>query len=108
MRTIKKDYEASESQLLMRNALYEILNKCPIPENEILSNLGLFLRKPILSRIMFMNELYMKNLSVPGVVMEFGCRWGTNLIYFTSFRGMYEPYNHTQRCPVKITNTQAT
>jgi hypothetical protein len=46
---------------------------------------------------MFMNELYQKNVSVPGVIMEFGCRWGANLISFTLFRGMYEPYNHTRK-----------
>lgn len=79
---------------------YEFLDKfrqCPIPDSELLDNLGLFLRRQTLSRILFMHELYTKIINVHGVVMEFGVRWGQNLALFESFRGIYEPYNYNRK-----------
>lgn len=75
-------------------ALYE---HCPIPPNERLQNLGLFLNRQTLSRFLFMNRLYKKILDIHGVIIEFGVRWGQNMSLFTSFRGMYEPYNHNRK-----------
>jgi hypothetical protein len=63
----------------------------------MLTQLGLFLNRQSLSRIMFMNELYQQIVNVHGVVMEFGVRWGQNLALFSSFRGMYEPYNYNRK-----------
>jgi Macrocin-O-methyltransferase (TylF) len=48
-------------------------------------------------RILFMHELYRRVLDVPGVLFELGVRWGQNLALWSSFRGMYEPYNHSRR-----------
>jgi hypothetical protein len=50
-----------------------------------------------LSRILYYDDLYKKILSVPGVICEFGVRYGTSLSLFQSFRGIYEPYNHTRK-----------
>lgn len=69
----------------------------PIPENELLSNLGLYLNRQTLSRILFMHELYKKIINVHGVIIEFGVRWGQNLTLFESFRGIYEPYNYNRK-----------
>ena len=44
-----------------------------------------------------MHEMYSNIINVPGVVMEFGVRWGQNLALFESFRGIYEPYNYTRK-----------
>jgi hypothetical protein len=44
-----------------------------------------------------MHDLYQKILGVPGVVMEFGVRWGQNLALFENFRGIYEPFNHSRK-----------
>ena len=44
-----------------------------------------------------MHELYQKIISVHGIVVEFGVRWGQNLALFSSFRGMYEPYNYNRK-----------
>lgn len=73
------------------------LNKNPIPDEELFYNIGLFINRQVLSRILFMNELYQKILDVPGVVMEFGSRWGANLALFENFRGMYEPYRNNRK-----------
>ena len=74
-----------------------MLKETPIPDNELLSNLGLYLNRQTLSRILFMHDLYQKVIDVHGVVMEFGVRWGQNLSLFQSFRGMYEPYNYNRK-----------
>jgi len=88
---------ASEHELAERRAFYETFSECPIPPNELLANLGLFVNRQSLSRILFMHDLYLKILPVHGIVAEFGVRWGQNLALFSSFRGIYEPYNYTRR-----------
>ena len=81
----------------LREKFLQHFKSCPIPDNEILSNLGLFIKRQDLSRILFMNELYKKILDVNGIIIEFGVRWGQNLALFESFRGMYEPYNYNRK-----------
>lgn len=80
-----------------RGNFVELMRRCPIPDNELLLNLGLFLTPQTLSRILFMDFLYQKILEVQGVVMEFGCRWGQNTSLFTALRGIYEPFNRLRR-----------
>src|SRR5687767_6385427 len=84
-------------ELTMRADLSSKLKNCPIPTEELLENLGLFINRRALSRMLFMHELYQQIIQVHGVVMEFGVRWGQNLALFESFRGMYEPFNHYRK-----------
>jgi hypothetical protein len=88
---------SSSDELSMRAGFYQLYDSCPIPSNEVLTQLGLFLNRQSLSRIMFMHELYSRIVPIHGVVMEFGVRWGQNLALFSSFRGMYEPYNYNRK-----------
>lgn len=88
---------SSEKEIASRKTLVKYLKSTPIPDEELLSNLGLYLNRQTLSRIMFMNELYKKIVNRHGVVMEFGVRWGQNLSLFSSFRGMHEPYNYNRK-----------
>jgi hypothetical protein len=80
-----------------RQSLFDLFGQCPIPPSERLDNLGLFIKRQALSRILWMHELYQKIVPVPGIVIEFGVRWGQSLALFESFRGMYEPYNYTRK-----------
>ena len=80
-----------------RKKALNLLKNNPIAEAEILSNLGLFINRQSLSRIIFMHELYKKIINVHGVVIEFGVRWGQNLALFQNFRGMYEPFNYNRK-----------
>lgn len=80
-----------------RRRIVEMLRQCPIPRDELLLNLGLFLVPQTLSRILFMDFLYRQILEVQGVVMDFGTRWGQNLSLFTSLRGIYEPFNRLRK-----------
>jgi hypothetical protein len=88
---------ASSEELDFRARFYELYRCSPIPANEQLDNLGLFINRQSLSRILFMHELYRQVLEVPGIMMEFGTRWGQNMALFESFRGMYEPYNYPRK-----------
>lgn len=73
------------------------LKNTPIPDNEILANLGLFLTRSSIGRIMFFQSLYEKIVNHHGIVMEFGVRWGQTLALLTSMRSLYEPYNTSRR-----------
>lgn len=91
----KKFFSTNEKSL--REKFFKLFRNCPIPNNELLSNLGLFIKRQDLTRILFMNELYNKIINVHGIVVEFGTRWGQNLALFESFRGIYEPFNHNRK-----------
>lgn len=88
---------ASDIEKRNRENFRKLYKNNPLPENEILNNLGLFINRQNLSRMLLMNELYKKIIDVNGVVMEFGVRWGQNLCLFESFRGIYEPYNYSRK-----------
>ena len=89
-------YESTVEKKL-RNNLLELFKKCPLPEEQLLSNLGLFLNSKNLSRILFMDFMYKKIVDVQGIIIEFGVRWGQNLSLFTALRGIYEPYNRHRK-----------
>lgn len=69
----------------------------PIPDAELARNLALYMNRQLLSRILFMQELYRRIIDVHGVVIEFGTRWGQNMAIFHSLRGMFEPFNMNRR-----------
>lgn len=80
-----------------RESLAEMIRQSPIPASELSTNLGLYLSRMQISRLLLMHQLYQKILPVHGVIMEFGVRWGQNLAVFSNFRGMYEPYNYNRK-----------
>jgi hypothetical protein len=94
---IKAKWNASEREVAIRQNLIRSFKECPIPDNEIFSNLGLFLSRQNLSQLLFVNEIYQQILDVHGVIMEFGVRWGRNMALYESMRGIYEPFNHNRK-----------
>lgn len=88
---------STENEVKNRQELVTSLKNSPIPEEELVHNLGLYLNRQTLSRILFFHELYIKALNIHGVIMEFGVRWGQTLSLFSSFRGIYEPYNYLRK-----------
>ena len=91
-----KDY-ASASEDQGRQGLLELLKNNPIPDDQLLANIQLFIDSKNLSRILFMNELYKMAIDVQGVIMEFGTRWGPNAAQFAALRAIYEPYNRHKK-----------
>ncbi len=88
---------SSEAELKNWKRLVGLFEKSPIARDELLANLGLYMPRQVIMRLLFFHELYQQIISTPGVVMEFGCRWGVNLSYLVALRGIYEPYNHNRR-----------
>lgn len=95
--SITKPEFSSVQEMRAREEIYNLFKSCPIPENEILQNLHLFMNRQILSRVIFLHELYKKIIDVHGVIMDLGTRWGTGMTLFQSFRGMYEPFNFNRK-----------
>jgi hypothetical protein len=94
---IKVNALSNQTEISNREWFLNQLKQSPIPNNEILDNMGLYLKRQTLSRILFMQQLYLQIIEVHGVIMEFGVRWGQNLALFQSFRGIYEPYNYNRK-----------
>jgi len=87
----------SQEDIDFQDRLIDLFMNSPIPKNEIIDNLCLYSTRMNLSRIMFLNDLYREIINIPGVIIEFGPRWGANLALFSMLRGMYEPFNHTRK-----------
>jgi len=88
---------ATDGEVSRRQETARMLRQCPIPDAELLENLGLFLNSKTLARLKFMDFIYQQIVEVQGVVMEFGTRWGQNLCHFAALRGLYEPYNRHRK-----------
>ena len=70
---INKLYNSGDVQ--SREKLQELLSKSPIPSEELFNNIGLFLDRRIISRFLFINELYQKILPIHGNIFELGVRY---------------------------------
>ena len=88
---------SNDQELKDKIDLVKILKSGAIPSQLILDNIGLFLRRQTLSRVLLMNQLYQKIVPKHGVIMEFGVFFGQNLSLFSSLRGIYEPYNFNRK-----------
>lgn len=88
---------ASESEIQNRNKVFELYENCPIPQNERISNSGLFVKRQDLTKQLFFNDLYSKILGIHGVIMEFGVRWRQNLVTLSNLRGIHEPFNYSRK-----------
>jgi len=75
----------------------DLLKSAPLPEDELLPNLGLYLSSKSLSRVLFFYEIYRKILNTHGVIMEFGVRWGQTLAILSALRGIFEPFNRHRK-----------
>lgn len=88
---------ASDKELENRAGLLELYKSNPLPENEKIANAALFLKRQELSKILFLNHIYQQILPLHGIIIEFGVRWGQNLVTLNNLRGIYEPYNYGRK-----------
>jgi hypothetical protein len=99
MKTAKHDAivlsSGDEKEILKKYA--HSLKSCPIPDDEILANLGLFLTSKNLSRLLFFYEIYKKLVHTHGIIIEFGIRWGQTLAVLSALRGISEPFNRHRK-----------
>lgn len=93
----KLESRTSPERLKHREKLYKLFKSRPMPDDQLLINLGLYMRSSALTKILYVNELYQRILNIPGVIMEFGVWWGQNIILFENLRAIYEPFNYDRR-----------
>ena len=94
---IKVKTLASSDEVNRRKDFAKLFNENPIPDSEKLANVLLFAKRQEYTKMLFFNELYKQIAKVHGVIMEFGVRWGQNLVTLNNLRGIYEPYNHNRK-----------
>jgi len=88
---------SSSSEKDALSEFVRLLKTAPIPDDELLANLCLFLTSKNLSRLLFFYEIYRKIISTHGVIMEFGVRWGQTLSILAALRGIFEPFNRHRK-----------
>ena len=88
---------SSQSEKELQRKFVELFKGAPLPDDEILPNLGLFLSSKALSRVLFFYEIYKKILHTHGIIVEFGVRWGQTLSILSALRGIFEPFNRHRK-----------
>ncbi len=88
---------SSPSEKDVQSKFAELMKSTPIPDDELLANLGLYLSSKNLSRLLFFYEIYKKIVNTHGIVVEFGVRWGQTLSLLSALRGIFEPFNRHRR-----------
>ena len=77
--------------------LVEMMKNSPIPDDELLANMGLYLTSKNLSRYLFFYEIYKKVVNTHGIIIEFGTRWGQTISLLLALRGIFEPFNRVRK-----------
>ncbi len=77
--------------------LAELAAAFPADRRESLHQAPLFLLPHVLRRIVFFEEIYKRILPVPGIVMEFGVRYGRDVAILDGLRTVYEPLNYARK-----------
>jgi hypothetical protein len=83
----------SEAQIKGRQQLVQLFQQSPLPVDQLLINLGLYMRSGAFAKMLFLDEIYRQILTVPGDVIEFGTWWGQSLVTFLNLRAVHEPYS---------------
>lgn len=55
------------------------------------------MRRQTLSRILYLDWIYQHVTGKPGVICEFGVRWGSVSAILMGLRSIYEPFNHQRK-----------
>jgi len=90
-------YFSSNEEVSSRDNMKHLHDICPIPPDQFLDNIGLFIDSKKLSRILFLDFLYRQIIDLQGVIFDLGTRWGQNAAVFSSLRGIYEPFNRHRK-----------
>lgn len=99
MKTEKHDaiVLSSSDEKTVQKMFLESLKAAPLPDDELMPNLGIFLTSKNLSRILFFAEIYKKIIHSHGIIAEFGVRWGQTLSLMSALRGIFEPFNRHRK-----------
>lgn len=84
---------ASGEQISFRQRLLEMFEHSPLPMDERLFNIGMYVRSSVLVKFLVMDDVYRRIKGIPGQLVEFGTWWGQNLILLENLRAIHEPFN---------------
>lgn len=87
----------SRAEAEARRTLEHLLRDTPVPFGELVDNLALYLGRKQLTDLLALDALYRQILDVPGVIMEFGTRWGRHIAALTALLALHDPYNVHRR-----------
>ena len=88
--------EATTAQaegLASRARLREMMQASPLPPDELMFNLGLYVRSSLLVKFLVLHDVYRRIASLPGALIEFGTWRGQNLVLLENLRAIHEPFN---------------
>lgn len=88
---------ADDTQKNARKDLENLFVTHPLPQPDLLLNLGLFTRSSLLAKYITLHEIYQRFVHIPGLIVEFGTWWGQNLVLLENLRAIHEPFNKQRR-----------
>lgn len=76
-----------------RQRLLEMMKSSPLQGDELMFNLGLYVRSSLLVKFLLLSDLYRRFQHLPGAILEFGTWRGQNLVLLENLRAIHEPFN---------------
>ena len=86
------EHTAAADQIAARKELARLYKKSPLPTEDALFNLGLYVRSGLLVKFLLLADLYKRAMKVPGVMLEAGVWYGQNLVLLENCRAIFEPF----------------
>lgn len=91
------EHTAAADQLRARAELLRLFKRAPMVDEDLLFNLGLYVRSGLLVKFLVIAELYKRAMRVPGVMLEAGVWYGQTMALLENCRAIYEPFNKQRR-----------
>ncbi|HXA41125.1 MAG TPA: TylF/MycF/NovP-related O-methyltransferase [Phenylobacterium sp.] len=76
-----------------RARLGEMMQASPLAPDELMFNLGLYVRSSLLVKFLVLHDVYRRIQHIPGALIEFGTWRGQNLVLLENLRAIHEPFN---------------
>ncbi len=88
---------ANSEQVAKRKDLARLFKASPLSEDDLLFNLGLYVRSSLLVKFLVMNQMYERIKDLPGHIVEFGVWYGQNIVLMENLRAIHEPFNKQRK-----------
>ena len=88
---------ANLEQVAKREDLANLFKSSPLSQDDLLFNLGLYVRSSLLVKFLVMNEMYERIKHLPGHIVEFGVWYGQNIVLMENLRSIHEPFNKQRK-----------
>ena len=93
VKLVEEKSASNSEQFDFRSQLADLFKDSPLSPDDIMFNLGMYVRSSLLVKFLVMNDLYERIKNIPGSLLEFGVWWGQNLVLMENLRAIHEPFN---------------